>query len=210
MRVASVGFVLAQIVAPALGLFTRAHPGVALALHADDRLARFDRREADIAIRLGRTGDDSALMRKIGEARFRLCRAASAPTSGDAPIARYSDAFAHLPEMRMLDRLRPGGRAAFTADRLDILIEAAVASGPKLDASGSLGEPRSALRLRRRYDRRAADLSPASMPIALARRASPPQRAGSTRPSQTGPRRRADAQRCKPRRTVASAVSLVP
>jgi DNA-binding transcriptional LysR family regulator len=110
VRIASVGFVLAQIVAPALGAFARAHPGVAVALHADDQLARFDRREADIAVRLGASGDDSALARKIGEARFRLCRA----------------------EMRLLDRLRPGARAVVRANRLDVLSEAAVALGAEL------------------------------------------------------------------------------
>ncbi len=132
VRIASVGFVLAQIVAPAIGAFTRAHPGVALALHADDRLARFDRREADIAIRLGRSGDDRALMRKIGEARFRLCRAVGAANGAAAPIVRYSDALDHLPEMRLLDRLRPDARALARADRLDVLIEAAVALGAEL------------------------------------------------------------------------------
>jgi DNA-binding transcriptional LysR family regulator len=133
VRVASVGFVLAQIVAPALGPFARAHPGVAIALHADDQLARFDRREADIAVRLGRTGDDSARVRKVGEMRFRLCRAiAGRKPDGPPPIVRYTDALAHLPEMRMLDHLRPGARAALTADRLDILIEAAVALGAEL------------------------------------------------------------------------------
>jgi DNA-binding transcriptional LysR family regulator len=133
VRVASVGFVLSHILAPELGAFARAHPGVALALYADDRLARFDRREADIAIRLGRSGDDSALMRKIGELRFRLCRAVGALGAADPPpLVRYTDALGHLPEMRLLDRLRPGARAALTADRLDILIEAATALGAEL------------------------------------------------------------------------------
>jgi DNA-binding transcriptional LysR family regulator len=132
VRIASVGFVLAHVVAPALGRFARAHPNVALALHADDRLARFDRREADIAVRLGRTGDDSAQVRKIGEARFRLFRAVGAPPGAVAPIVRYTAALGHLPEMRLLDHLRPGARAALTADRLDILIEAAAALGAEL------------------------------------------------------------------------------
>ncbi|MGD0642567.1 MAG: LysR family transcriptional regulator [Roseiarcus sp.] len=133
VRVASVGFVLAHIVAPALGPFRRAHRGVVVTLHADDQLARFDRREADIAVRLGASGDDSALVRKIGEARFRLCRAVGAPGDGDPPpIVRYTDALGHLPEMRLLDRLRPDGRVAVRSDRLDVLIEAAVALGAEL------------------------------------------------------------------------------
>ena len=129
-RISSVGFILAEVLAPALGGFARAHPGVTIALHADDRLARFDRREADIAVRLGRTSDDSALMKKIGEARFRLCRAIGAPERvGPPPLVRYTEALDHLPEMQLLDRLRPGVGAAARADRLDVLIAAAVALG---------------------------------------------------------------------------------
>lgn len=129
VRVASVGFVLAQILAPALGDFSQAHPGVAIAFYADDQLARFDRREADIAVRLGRTGDDSAVMKKIGQLRFRLCRAAAAPERAPPPLARYTEALDHTPEMRLLDEMRPQARAAVRADRLDVLIEAALALG---------------------------------------------------------------------------------
>lgn len=71
-------------------------------------------------------------MRKIGEARFRLCRAAGAPLGAVTPIVRYTEAFGHLPEMRLLDHLRPGARAVLTVDRLDILIEAAAALGAEL------------------------------------------------------------------------------
>ena len=126
VRIDSVGLVLTHILAPALPTFRRGHPGVALSLHADDRNARFDRREADIAVRLGRAADDAALTRKIGELRFRLCRAIGA--GGDAPpIVRYGETLSHLPEMRLLDQVRPGARAAVQADRLDVLIEAALA-----------------------------------------------------------------------------------
>lgn len=131
VRVASVGFVLAKILAPAVGLFARAHPGVALELHADDHLARFDRREADIAVRLGRSPDDGATMKKIGELRFRLCRPAGAPEAG-APLARYTEALDHTPEMRCLDALRSGAPALVRSDRLDILIEASLALGAEL------------------------------------------------------------------------------
>ena len=144
-RIASVGFMLANVLAPALGEFRRAHPGLALSLHADDRNARFNRREADIAVRLGRTGDDSARVRKIGDLRFRLCRAAGGQ-SGDAapPLVRYTDAFAHFPEMRLLDQLRPGARAVVRSDRLDVLISAALALGGELMAPEMLtrGDPR--------------------------------------------------------------------
>jgi DNA-binding transcriptional LysR family regulator len=129
-RIDSVGFVLARALAPALGAFARAHPRIVVALHADDRNARFDRRDTDIAVRLGRTGDDAASIRKLGELRFRLCRAVAAPAGGEPPpLVRYSEALDGVPEMRLLDRLRPGARVAVRSDRLDALVEAAAALG---------------------------------------------------------------------------------
>lgn len=131
-RIDSVGLVLAHMLAPALPAFRRRHPGVALSLHADDRNARFDRREADIAVRLGRAADEAALTRKIGELRFRLCRAAGGVVGEAPPIVRYSERLSHLPEMRLLEQLRPGARAAVQSDRLDVLIEAALALGGEI------------------------------------------------------------------------------
>jgi DNA-binding transcriptional LysR family regulator len=131
VRIASVGFVLARILAPTVGHFARAHPGVALEFHADDHLARFDRREADIAVRLGRAADDGATIKKIGQLRFRLCRPTDAPAAS-APLARYTEALDHTPEMRQLDALRPDASALVRSDRLDILIEAALALGAEL------------------------------------------------------------------------------
>jgi DNA-binding transcriptional LysR family regulator len=145
VRIDSVGFVLARVLAPAVGPFRRAHPGLALSLHADDRNARFDRREADIALRLGRVGadDDPALARKIGELRFRLCRAASAE-GDEPPIVRYAETLDHVPEMRLLDQLRPSARAVVRSDRLDVLIEAALALGAEVMLPEVLarGDPR--------------------------------------------------------------------
>ena len=128
-RIESVGFVLAQVLAPALGGFAAAHPGLAVELHAADRNASFERGETDIAVRLGRTGDDAASIKKIGEARFRLCRAADAAPRSDAPLVRYSEGFDDTPEMRLLDRLRPQARVAVRSNRLDVIVAAAVAIG---------------------------------------------------------------------------------
>lgn len=143
VRIASVGFVLAKILAPALGAFAAAHPGVAIAFYADDQLARFDRREADIAVRLGQTGDDSATMKRIGQLRFRLCRPVGAP-DGAVPLARYTEALDHVPEMRLLDALRPDARVLMRSDRLDILTEAALALGAEvmLPEIAALSDPR--------------------------------------------------------------------
>ena len=133
VRIASVGFVLAGIVAPALGPFQRAHPGVALALHADDQLARFDRREADIAVRLGASGDDCGAGAKDRRGalspvprRQRVWRRRSAADRALHRRARPSAGNAHARSLaaRRARRVR--------ADRLDVLTEAAVALGAEL------------------------------------------------------------------------------
>ncbi|WEX76231.1 LysR family transcriptional regulator [Sinorhizobium numidicum] len=131
VRVTSVGFVLARILAPALGGLERSHPGITLDLVADDQPLSFERRETDIAVRLGRTAEDSTRIKRLGDIRFRLCRPAGLP-SGEHPVVRYGAALAHLPEMLALDRARPNARAALTADKLEILIEAALALGAEV------------------------------------------------------------------------------
>jgi len=45
---------------------------------------------------------------------------------------RYGPALAHVPEMQALSRLRPGARVALTADKLEILMEAALSLGAEL------------------------------------------------------------------------------
>ncbi|MGL4241163.1 MAG: LysR substrate-binding domain-containing protein, partial [Beijerinckiaceae bacterium] len=97
---------------------------ISIAFIAEDRNASFERREADIAIRFAGPEDPVALMTRLGSVTFRRYRAHSA--AGDpAPIVRYADDLSHLPEMRLLDALRPGAQPVARTNRLDILKEAA-------------------------------------------------------------------------------------
>ncbi|MBP1887508.1 LysR family transcriptional regulator [Sinorhizobium mexicanum] len=131
VRMTSVSFVLAHIIAPALGELERSHPGITLDLVADDQALSFERREADIAVRLGRTGEDTTRIKRIGAIRFRLCRPAGL-LPGEHPVVRYRDTLAHVPEMLALDRARPEARVVLTADKLEILTEAALALGAEV------------------------------------------------------------------------------
>ena len=76
VRVTSVGFVLSELLAPALGVFARRNPGISLDFVADDQSLSFERREADIALRLGRTAEQDTKIRSLGTLRFHLCRPA--------------------------------------------------------------------------------------------------------------------------------------
>ena len=139
VRVTSIGFVLSAILAPALSRLEQRHPGLTLDLVADNQMLSIERREADIAIRMARTGEDSVRVKSLGTLRFRLFRP-KGQAAGPCPIVRYGPALAHVPEMQLLDRLRPGARVALTADKLEILMEAALSLGAELmlpDVSGS-------------------------------------------------------------------------
>jgi DNA-binding transcriptional LysR family regulator len=134
VRVTSVGFVLSRILAPALAAFEGRHPGITLDFVADDQSLSFERRETDIAVRLGRTAEDSTRIKSLVPIRFQLCCPAVLPPGEprERPVVRYGEALAHLPEMVLLDRIRPSARVALRADRLDILIEAAIALGAEV------------------------------------------------------------------------------
>ncbi len=131
VRVTSIGFVLSAILAPSLARLEQRHPGLTLDLVADNQMLSIERREADIAIRMARTGEDSVRVKSLGTLRFRLFRP-KGQGAGPCPVVRYGPALAHVPEMQALDRLRPDARVALTADKLEILMEAALALGTEL------------------------------------------------------------------------------
>lgn len=127
VRVSSVGFILTHGLAPALGNFRQAHPRIAIDLMAENRNASFERREADIALRLARPRDEPALARKIATVRYRLYAGRTA--EADPPVMRYGDDYAHLPEMQFLDEIRPGAFVALRSNRMELLHEAAATTG---------------------------------------------------------------------------------
>lgn len=140
VRITSVGFVLTRILAPALGEWGVRHPGIALELIADDQSLSFARREADIAVRLGRKAEDSTRIRQIGVLHFALY-APAGTTPGEAlPVVRYAEALDHLPEMQALRAARPGAHTALRSNRLDILIEAAIALKAQVMLPVALGD----------------------------------------------------------------------
>ncbi|NUS68739.1 MAG: LysR family transcriptional regulator [Ensifer adhaerens] len=131
VRVTSIGFVLSAILAPSLARLEQRHPGLTLDLVADNQMLSIERREADIAIRMARAGEDSVRVKSLGTLRFRLFRPRG-QGEDPCPVVRYGPALAHVPEMQALDRLRPDARVALTADKLEILMEAALSLGAEL------------------------------------------------------------------------------
>lgn len=62
----------AALLGPILAGVREAHPGLVLQVVGEIRQASLDRREADIAIRLGRPSEGEVVIRKLGEVVFRL------------------------------------------------------------------------------------------------------------------------------------------
>jgi DNA-binding transcriptional LysR family regulator len=131
VRLTSVGFLLAYALAPSTGAFEREYPSVCLEFVADDRPLSFDRRETDVALRLGPAAEDSTRIRKIGEIEFLLCRPSdkAAASENEMSVVCYGEDLAGTPEMRALEVGRPNSLVAFRSDRLDILMQAALAIG---------------------------------------------------------------------------------
>ncbi|MGL4635215.1 MAG: LysR family transcriptional regulator [Beijerinckiaceae bacterium] len=148
VRVSSLGFIQSRWLAPALGLFHQAHPKVTLALMAEDRSISFERREADIAIRLGRPDDNVARIRKLGTLEFSLYMPVAsqhAPESGNLPVVRYDASLDHLPEMQMLDTLLPDAPVILRSSRLDVLMSTALATGAALMLPEQIGDSEAGL-----------------------------------------------------------------
>ena len=129
VRIASVGFVSAHILAPALRRFSSENPRISLEIIVDDRLFSLERREADLALRLSNKAEEGALIKRIGAIEFRLYRPADTDPRDIRPVVRYSEDLDAMPEMRALNRTRPDATVPFRSNRLDSLIEAALSLG---------------------------------------------------------------------------------
>lgn len=91
------------------------HPGLDIALVAEHRLASLSRREADLALRLGRPEDGDIIARRLVGIEFGFYAAPSWQV-GTAPVfIGFDEANAHLPEAAWLARHFPAGRITFRA-----------------------------------------------------------------------------------------------
>lgn len=105
------------VVAPRLGALARAHPGIDLELVTGSRAFSLARREADIALRLGRPADSSLRGRKLAEMAHAFYaaepwrgRAAEAPLIGFDPDSRA------VPEAAWLEKVAAGRHFALRSD----------------------------------------------------------------------------------------------
>ncbi len=112
VRITAVPMVVNRILVPNLATFRAANPGVTVELVPEARNLSLSRREADLALRLGRpeAGGLGTKAQRIGALSYGVYGPASVP---DATRERldwigYDDAHAHLPQARWLARAAAG------------------------------------------------------------------------------------------------------
>lgn len=95
--------------------------GVTLELVVETRVAVLSRREADLALRVGRPQDPGLAARLLGQMAYGLyCRTGYTKECSEADwrFVGYDDSLAHTAEQQWLDTLRGGRAYAFRANTL--------------------------------------------------------------------------------------------
>jgi DNA-binding transcriptional LysR family regulator len=106
------------------------HPQLQLTLQAENQNLSFTRREADFALRLGKPGEDAALvMRKLGDLGFAVYgheKFAGMPRAdwGTQPWIAYADTMAGTDEMQWLARMDPQPRKVLKVNSLSTMVRA--------------------------------------------------------------------------------------
>lgn len=132
VRLTTATHLAADLLVPALPLLRARHPGLVLELAADRRALDLTRREADLALRMGRPRDAGLVTRKLSEIAHRLYAAAGSAAARrgrvdlDAdPFAGFDESLASTPQERWLARVAPARRIAFRCNSTAALVAAA-------------------------------------------------------------------------------------
>ena len=130
VRVTAVPILVNRVLVPAAGKLTALHPQLRLELIAESRGLSLTRREADIALRLARPGDDAGkqvLARRIGTLTY-AAYASTAKTVDYAklPWLTYEDGMAHLPQAGWIAEIsrKGGGTAAVAMNDAEAILQA--------------------------------------------------------------------------------------
>jgi DNA-binding transcriptional LysR family regulator len=102
VRITSVPIVVNRLLIPTAHLLTERHPALRLELIGDARDLSLTRREADLALRLGRpkTGGTRVVARRVGTIRYEVYASASysALEASGLPWVTYDENMMHLPQ----------------------------------------------------------------------------------------------------------------
>lgn len=113
VRVTSVPGLINHLLAPRVGALLDRHPGLKLELISSSQNLSLSRREADVALRLGRPKKGAALIRRIATVEYAVYACASAAGNKNAfPWVTFDDSLAHLPEAMWIAKAMPDGESA--------------------------------------------------------------------------------------------------
>jgi DNA-binding transcriptional LysR family regulator len=132
VRLTTATHLAAHLLVPALGTLRERHPGLLLEIAADQRMFDLTRREADLALRMGRPREAGLVTRKLSDVAFRLYAArGSAPgrrgkidLAAD-PFMGFDESLASTPQERWLARIAPDRRIVFRCNSTASLVAAA-------------------------------------------------------------------------------------
>ncbi len=132
VRLTTASHLAAHLLVPALPRLAARHPGLVLEVAADQRTFDLSRREADLALRMGRPRDAGMVTRKLSDVAYRLYASRSYLASREPVVDLQGDAFlgfddslAGVPQERWLARVAPGRRVVFRCNSTASLVAAA-------------------------------------------------------------------------------------
>jgi DNA-binding transcriptional LysR family regulator len=132
VRLTTATHLCSELLAPALPSLRQRHPRLLLEVAVDQRLFDLTRREADLALRLGRPRQAGLVMRKLGELAYGLyaARGHKAARRGRVDLLAdefvgFDDSLASVPQERWLSSLAPDRKLVFRCNSSLSLLAAA-------------------------------------------------------------------------------------
>jgi DNA-binding transcriptional LysR family regulator len=120
VRLTTAAHLAAHLVSPALPRLRERHPGLVLEVNSDQRIFDLTRREADLALRMGRPRDAGLVTRKLSDVAYRLYASRQHAAARRGAVDFDSDAFVGLddslasaPQERWLAKVAPQRRVVF-------------------------------------------------------------------------------------------------
>ncbi len=120
VRLTTTMHLAANLLVPALPVLRERHPGLVLEIAADQRAFDLTRREADLALRMGRPRDTGLVTRKLSDVAHGLYASKGYAAARAGPVSFTTDSFlgydeslATTPQERWLARVGPERRVVF-------------------------------------------------------------------------------------------------
>jgi DNA-binding transcriptional LysR family regulator len=131
VRLTTATHISAHLLAPALPALRSAHPGLVLEIAADQRTFDLTRREADLALRMGRPRDAGLVTRKLSDVAYGFYASPSLVGSrrdvdfAADPFVAFDESLASTPHERWIAKVAPERRVVFRCNSTASLAAAA-------------------------------------------------------------------------------------